>query len=54
MTCAQCGDTTGELSESAHGPLCPRCAYRQAQHDQARDRFDHLTPSSLGFLPDDE
>jgi len=47
MTCAQCGVTTRELSESEHGPLCLRCAFRQAQHDDARDRFDALTPRSL-------
>ncbi len=54
MTCAQCGVTTRELSESEHGPLCLRCAFRQTEHDDARDRFDALTPRSLGFLSDDE
>lgn len=54
ITCAQCGVTSRELYESEHGLLCVRCAFRQAEHDQARDRFDHLTARSLGFLSDDE
>lgn len=52
--CAQCSVTTHELTDSEHGPLCPPCAFRQAEYDDARDRFDHLPPSSLGFLSDDE
>lgn len=52
--CAQCSTITHDLAPSEHGPLCLRCAYRQAEHDDARDRFDHLTPASFGFLSDDE
>lgn len=54
MTCAQCGAVTRGLYESEHGLLCLLCAFRQAERDDARDRFDHLTPSSFGFLSDDE
>ena len=44
--CAQCDTTTRELFPSAHGHLCSRCAFRQAEHDE----FGHgLAASSFGF-----
>lgn len=51
--CTQCG-TVAPLADTEHGPLCEVCAYRQAEHDETRDRFDHLSPSSLGFQWEDE
>lgn len=51
--CAQCG-TTAPLTPSEHGDLCQLCAFRQAEFDDARDRFDHLAPSTFGFRSEDE
>ncbi len=53
-SCAQCGGRGGGLAPSEHGLLCTLCAYRQLEHDDSRDRYDHLAPSSLGFISDDE
>jgi len=47
--CAQCQDRTSELTQSEHGPLCPRCAFRQSEHDDARERYQHLSPQMFGF-----
>lgn len=47
--CAQCQDRTTELAESEHGPLCPRCAFRQSEHDDARERYQRLSPQMFGF-----
>ena len=51
--CAQCG-TAAPLQPSEHGDLCQICAFRQSEHDNARDRFDHLATSTFGFRSDDE
>ena len=51
LTCAQCGTRTRELFESIHGPLCPQCAYRQNEHDQAGYG---LAASTYGFIDDKE
>lgn len=39
-TCAQCGTRSSEVSDSEHGLLCLRCAYRQNEHDNRRDGIE--------------
>jgi hypothetical protein len=51
VSCAQCGTRTGELTASIHGPLCPQCSYRQADHDEPGYG---LAPSTYGFLDETE
>lgn len=53
VTCAQC-DSTAPLTSTEHGDLCAVCEHRQHEHDEAVDRFDHLSPSSFGFRYEDE
>lgn len=53
MRCAQCA-STAHLTPTTHGDLCQVCAYRQAEHDNARDNFEHLSASTFGFKYEDE
>ena len=46
--CEQCGGT-GAGHETEYGLLCDGCANRQSEHDERRESFAHLTPTSLGF-----
>lgn len=54
--CEQCGTRAGGSAWvlTEYGLLCAVCAYRQQEHDERHENFDHLTPSSLGFLSDTE
>ena len=42
-----------QLISTEYGDLCQQCEWRQAEHDEARDRFDHLSASNFGFLSED-
>ncbi len=48
--CEQCG-APGACHESEHGLLCDGCAFRQAEHDEQRATFAHLSPTTFGFDP---
>lgn len=49
--CAQCGTTTRELYPWELGPICARCAYRQAE----RDEYGHgLAPGTFGFNSEEQ
>lgn len=52
--CEQCGGRDRRSVDTEYGVLCPVCAFRQHEHDENRANFAHLTPSSLGFLSDEE
>lgn len=53
MQCEQCGDVAVTSPHVDYGELCDRCSFRQAEFDDASDRFDHLAPSTFGFMYDD-
>ena len=53
VLCDQCGDCA-PLVCTDYGYLCSRCAFRQAETDDARDSFAHLSPSTFGFDPAEE
>ena len=46
--CEQCA-SPGVTTPTEYGPLCDRCAFRQAIRDEQRATFAHLTPSTFGF-----
>ncbi len=49
----QCGSPGGH-TPTEHGWLCDGCAFRQAMHNQQREAFSHLSPSTFGFDPYDD
>ena len=51
--CEQCG-APGARTPTEYGLLCDQCAYRQADYDERREAFAHLSPSSFGFDPYDD
>lgn len=54
--CIQCGTPGRDFQwvHTEHGLCCAVCAFRQQEHDERRENFEYLTPSSLGFLSDTE
>lgn len=52
--CAQCGTYDSHSVDSEYGLLCTRCAFRQNEYDERRAVFTHLTPSTFGFLSEEE
>lgn len=54
LRCDQCAGIGPVTTHPEHGQLCQTCGFRQALADDARDRFDHLTPGSLGFKSETE
>lgn len=52
--CDQCGTVAPLTSYPPYGHLCMQCAFRQSEHDEAREQVAGLAPSSLGFWSDEE